>query len=216
MSEPAPALAPITADPAAGVWVRPEYAERGYALASRTLWAAPTTVAALGEVGGVLAPKGLGLLVLDGWRPLALQRVLFEEYRAQLARVTALTGSDLEAHVAKFVTDPDRASAPPAHSTGGAVDVTLCDASTGEPIDMGGEFDELTDRSRADYYDDATGEPARTFAKRRGVLLAAMQTAGFERLPTEWWHFELGTRLWADASPDRTPSLTRPIDAPPA
>lgn len=213
MSEPAAALEPIKADAAAGLWVRAEYAERGYGLASRTLWAAPATILALRHAARTLAGAGLGLLVLDGWRPLELQRELFEEYRERLIASTGLVGSELEAHVARFVTDPERASAPPAHSTGGAVDVTLCDP-TGTALDLGGAFDELTDRSQSDHYDDAAAAPARTFAARREQLRAAMHAAGFERLPSEWWHFELGTQLWADASPGRTSTLTRSVDAP--
>ena len=62
---------------------------------------------------------------------------------------------------------------------------------------MGGDFDELSERSVPGYYDDLPGDRSHEYARRRALLRDAMCGAGFTRLPTEWWHFEHGTDLWA-------------------
>ena len=140
---------------------------------------------------------GHALLVWDGWRSPGLQRTLFEQYRGELSSSAGIDGDALNDIVGRYVTDPDRASAPPAHLTGAAVDVTLCDPVTGEPRAMGGEFDELSERSCPGYYDDRPDDEARQYAARRAVLRDAMSEVGFTQLSTEWWHFEHGTDLWA-------------------
>jgi len=61
---------------------------------------------------------------------------------------------------------------------------------------VGGEFDELTPRSEPLHYDERPDPQG--FAALRDTLRDAMAAAGFVRLPTEWWHFEYGTALWAE------------------
>lgn len=182
---------------APGLWVRPVYRALGYAAALPDVWVREALVPRLEHAAGLLADDGHGVLVWDGWRPPALQRVLYERYRTSLAASTGLHGPELEAVVARFVTDPEREAAPPAHVTGGAVDLTLCSREDGAARDMGGEFDELSERSSPGYHDGRAGEESAAYARLRGALRDAMVSAGFVRLPTEWWHFEHGTDLWA-------------------
>jgi len=40
-----------------------------------------------------------------------------------------------------------------------------------------------------------TGSPA--VRQNRRLLCHAMHQAGFENLPSEWWHFDYGDRFWA-------------------
>ena len=181
-----------------GLWVSPAYAGLGYAAALEDVYLRPEVAGRLLLACQSLAPEGLGLLVLDGWRSLALQKALYQDYREQLADASGLSGEELAELVARFVTDPERQTAPPAHATGGAVDLTLCDAASGTPLDLGGAFDELTERSEPGYYDRATDACGRRYAGLRRLLDEAMTGAGFVRLATEWWHFEYGTRLWSE------------------
>ena len=135
--------------------------------------------------------------MLDGWRPRSLQGLLWERYRDELEEETQLEGAALDERAREFVSPPAEPGPPPAHSTGAAVDVTLCTLD-GEPLAMGGEFDELTDRSHPDHYErDKLTDEERTYRDRRRLLSDAMASAGFWRLPTEWWHFEHGTAAWA-------------------
>lgn len=180
-----------------GIWVNPIYRDLGYPDALRDVWIRADVVPPLLRAALSARRHGHGLLLWDGWRSIGLQRILYEESREELRESTRLTGDALADLVGKFVTSPDRHASPPAHSTGGTIDLTLCDPDTGEPRDLGGEFDELTERSHPAYYDRAVGPVVERFAALRQELEDAMSEAGFVRLPTEWWHFEYGTALWS-------------------
>ena len=81
-----------------------------------------------------------------------------------------------------FVADPAAGSR---HNRGCAVDLTLFDLATGEPIEMTGGYDEMSPRSFPDY-------PGGTTRQRwhRELLRAAMEAEGFRVYPNEWWHFD--------------------------
>jgi D-alanyl-D-alanine dipeptidase len=180
------------------IWIAPAYDDLGLEGALPDVWVRATVAPLLERVASQLDRAGHGLLIWDGWRSVELQRRLYEKYRDRIAARSHLTGRALDELVARFVTDPDRLSAPPAHTTGGAVDVSLCDPQTGVPRDLGGAFDELTARSEPGFYDRVADAQGRCFAQLRADLHEAMVGAGFVRLPTEWWHFEYGTSLWSE------------------
>jgi D-alanyl-D-alanine dipeptidase len=81
-----------------------------------------------------------------------------------------------------FVADPAHGSR---HNRGCAVDLTLYDLRTGKPVSMTGGYDEMTDRSYADY-------PGGTSLQRwhRALLRRAMEMQGFTVYDAEWWHFD--------------------------
>jgi len=144
-------------------------------------------------------PQGLTLLVLDGWRPWRVQQYLFETLSDTLR--DANPGIDEQAlleRTREFVSLPSRSpDAPSPHLTGGAVDVTLCDAD-GLPLDMGTLFDEAIPASHAAALE--TQEPAQLQTPprdNRRLLYHAMLAQGFTNLPSEWWHFDYGDQLWA-------------------
>lgn len=181
------------------LWSVPAYRQRGYERALPENWLRPEVVERLTQAASWLRDEhGIGLLVWDGWRPAELQRQLWHDYRKQLAAITGLEGAALDERTREFVSPPGGAGEMPPHATGGAVDLTLC-SRTGEGLDMGGGFDELSDRSSPDYYErgDLSAEET-TYRDRRRLLSHAMELWGFRRLPTEWWHFEYGTENWAN------------------
>lgn len=145
-------------------------------------------------------PHGLGLVVLDGWRPWRVQQYLFDTlFEVMRARHPTSGEEALLARTREFVAMPSRdPQAPSPHLTGGAVDVTLCDAD-GLMLEMGSQFDEASAASHSDYLErldapDAGQRRARTY---RRVLYHAMCGAGFSNLPNEWWHYDVGNQLWA-------------------
>ena len=81
-----------------------------------------------------------------------------------------------------FVADPSQGSR---HNRGCAVDLTLYRMSDGEVIDMGGGYDEFSDRSFPHY-------PVATARQRwhRELLLQVMRAEGFSVYEFEWWHFD--------------------------
>ncbi len=179
------------------LWGEPAYRQRGYERALAEIWLRPEVVERLAQAAAWLRDEHrLGLLVWDGWRPAELQRQLWHQYRQELATITGLSGVALDERTRDFVSPPESSGWTPPHATGGAVDLTLC-SPAGEALDMGGEFDELSDRSSPGYYerDDLPPEEV-AYRDRRRLLALAMEHAGFRRLPTEWWHFEYGTENW--------------------
>lgn len=181
-----------------GLWVAPVYYQRGLAGARRVVWLRVQLVPRLLQAVVAATREGYGILVWDGWRSPELQETLWQEYREELAESTGLRGAALDKRARMFVSDPT-APDTPAHNTGGALDLTLCTLE-GEPLEMGGNFDELTDRSNPDYYEHGgLSAEELLFRDRRRLLLDVMSSAGFWRFPFEWWHFEWGTAAWAAA-----------------
>ncbi|MBS1881513.1 MAG: D-alanyl-D-alanine dipeptidase [Actinobacteria bacterium] len=179
------------------IWIEPVYSREGYEEALPEIWLRAEVARRLVQAAGRLLADGYGLKVLDGWRPLQLQRTLRAEYGAAIKRESpGLTGKALEERLGAFVS-PIGGDDPPPHSTGGAVDLTLC-TTDGAEVDMGGSFDELSDRSFPGYYEGRDLPPDQVeFRDLRRLLVAAMADAGFWQFPTEWWHFEYGTVSWA-------------------
>ena len=145
-------------------------------------------------------PEGMSLLVLDGWRPWRVQQYLFETLQATIqAKHPSLDEQTLLERTREFVAQPStEPTSPSPHLTGGAVDVTLCDAD-GLPLDMGTLFDEAVSASHAAALEGelAEGDSRYQARRHRRLLYHAMLAQGFTNLPSEWWHFDLGDQLWA-------------------
>ncbi|MCB5907019.1 nitrilase-related carbon-nitrogen hydrolase [Streptomyces pinistramenti] len=140
-------------------------------------------------------PDGLRLCVVEGYRPLSLQRKYFERYQEKLR--AARPGQDaasLQAAASRFVSPPEIAP----HSAGGAVDLTLMTAD-GAELDMGTPVDASPEESDGACYTAAPGLTPAARANRR-VLSAALSAAGLVNYPTEWWHWSYGDRYWALAT----------------
>ncbi len=120
-----------------------------------------------------LAAEGFGLCIFDAYRPWSVTKAFWDA-----------TPDDLR----HFVADPARGSR---HNRGCAVDLTLFDRATGEPVTMPSGFDEFTPRAYPDY-------PGGTSRQRwlRERLRGAMAAAGFTVYEHEWWHFDFAT--WRD------------------
>ena len=138
---------------------------------------------ALVRVHQALAADGLGIVVLDAYRPWRVTKALWD------ATAPERRG---------FVADPARGSR---HNRGAAVDVTLFDRASGTPVAMPSAYDDFSERAYPTY---AGGDaPARA---QRDRLRAAMEREGFFVHPSEWWHFDY--KDWADY-----PILDVPFDA---
>jgi len=85
--------------------------------------------------------------------------------------------------------NPDAAG----HPTGGAVDVSLCDAN-GKEWDMGTK---LVDFSQPDKIPTFSNLVTPEQAQGRRLLMGAMTRARFAPFYGEWWHYSYGDREWA-------------------
>ena len=108
---------------------------------------------------------GLGLKVLDGYRPLSVQEKMWK----------ILPDTN-------YVANPAVGSR---HNRGTAVDVTLVD-SLGHELQMPTGFDNFTDMAHRDYMN-----LPENVIKNRELLDQLMERHGFVGLSTEWWHFDL-------------------------
>ncbi len=151
-------------------------------------------------------PDGLDLLIVEAYRSPARQLHYWNHYCAQLHdHYPDLSPELLYDLASRWVAPPDVAP----HSTGGAVDLTLCDAA-GVELDLGTPLDATPEQSAGACYTDAPlHQPA---AANRAVLVHVLRAAGLVNYPTEWWHWSYGERYWAfSAGADR--ALYGPVDA---
>jgi D-alanyl-D-alanine dipeptidase len=173
-------------------WIsRPIYFKQGLVGALPDIWVRKGVYDRL-VVAAQALPLNYRLVLLDGWRPKSIQQFLFDKIRAEIAsESSSMTNEEIDRktllYAARASNDPIH---PSPHITGGAIDVTLSDEN-GTILNMGGAFDEVSDRSWT-----AASVPA-VPAERRMHLLEAMRHAGFTNLPSEWWHFDYGNWVWA-------------------
>lgn len=144
------------------------------------------------------ATDGRGfILVWDALRTMQTQRYIYDEERRKLAERRAdLDDAGIDALLGTYVRPP-RFDPPPPHTTGGAVDVTIMIDGVDNVL---GDFDDFSDFGRSDYFDrnEARTQSEAEAKHYREILSSAMQSAGFVGIPEEWWHWEYGTRLWAE------------------
>jgi len=114
-----------------------------------------------------LNAMGYALLIHDGYRPWYVTKMFWD-------------GTPPDKH--EFVADPAQGSR---HNRGCAVDLTLYDLKTGQPAEMVGLYDEMSQRSYPDY-------PGSTALARwhRQLLRRVMEEEGFTVYEFEWWHFD--------------------------
>lgn len=114
-----------------------------------------------------LQPLGFGLLIHDGYRPWYVTKIFWD--------ATPESGKI-------FVADPAQGSR---HNRGCAVDLSLYDLKTNEPVEMTSLYDEMSPRAFPDY---AGGTSLQRW--RRDLLRWAMEAEGFTVYESEWWHFD--------------------------
>ena len=114
-----------------------------------------------------LQPYGFGFLIHDGYRPWYVTKIFWDA-----------TGPEGKI----FVADPAQGSR---HNRGCAIDLSLYDLKTDQPVEMTGLYDEMSPRSFPDY-------PGGTSLQRwrRDLLRWAMESEGFTVFESEWWHFD--------------------------
>ena len=142
-------------------------------------------------------PQGYAILIFDALRPLRVQRAIYEQFKAQFLRERpGIPEPELEALLDDFVAKPvKRLERPAPHTTGGAVDLTLC--KDGLPLDMGTGFDDLTELAHTDALECACPTGFEQARDNRRLLYNLMTSVGFVNYSCEWWHYAYGERQWA-------------------
>jgi len=119
--------------------------------------------ARLAKAAQALRKHDRRLLIWDCYRPLSIQKILWERVPDP-----------------RYVADPKQGSR---HNRGAAIDLALANKD-GSAVALPTKFDEFT---RAAHRSRALAGQHGAEAKR---LSAAMTAAGFKPLSTEWWHFD--------------------------
>ena len=144
------------------------------------------------EAADAALPRGIRLRVIEGYRPLDVQRAIVASYAAELrARHPHADAARLEALTSRFVSPVDVAP----HVAGAAVDLTLVDGC-GDQLDLGTAIDATPEQSagRCCFAADGIGADARA---HRELLARVLGEQGLVNYPTEWWHWSFGDRYWA-------------------
>jgi D-alanyl-D-alanine dipeptidase len=126
---------------------------------------------AAGDLAAVqrrLAPRGLGLVVYDAYRPVRATRAM--------VRWAERTGNS---HLVRqgYIARRSR------HNEGATVDLGLVSSQSGRPLDMGTPYDSFSTRS---HTRNARGRAL----GNRMTLVRAMAAEGFRNYRREWWHFD--------------------------
>ena len=109
---------------------------------------------------------GLGLKIFDGFRPIVIQKKMWE----------VMPDS-------RYVANPyDGGSR---HNRGAAVDISLVD-SGGKELDMPTDFDDFSQTAHHSYQNLST-----TKKRNRWILRTIMEKYGFSPISSEWWHYDL-------------------------
>jgi len=106
----------------------------------------------------------LRIKIFDGYRPLSVQKKMWEIYPDD-----------------RYVANPAKGSR---HNRGAAVDITLID-SLGFQLEMGTEYDNFTVKAHPSY----KNFPKKVLNNRK-LLSNTMMKFGFNPITSEWWHFD--------------------------
>ena len=123
------------------------------------------TAIKLDSIQKELETMGLGLKIFDGYRPLSVQKKMW-----------AVFPDD------RYVANPKNGSR---HNRGAAVDLTLVD-SLGNDLKMPTEYDSFSEKAHHSFI-----SKDKTVMRNRWILKTIMEKYGFQRLKTEWWHYDL-------------------------
>lgn len=153
------------------------------------------TVADMLEKAQALLPVGYRFKIYDGYRPIEIQQQLWDHFRKVVVEKNpGLSEKEIDFQTSFFVSKPSLdLEHPSLHNTGGAVDLTLI-LEDGDDVDMGTSFDSFKETAWSAYFEKNNSNlDAR---ENRRILYHAMLDAGFTNLPSEWWHYDYGTKFW--------------------
>ena len=209
-------LVPVTSVFSPAIRCKPQYRLRGVPHSLDCCYCRQGVARKLAQISDWLLGSHLTLIVWDAWRPVAVQKALYDAYRERLRQEhpNAL-GDELDARTRRFVAFPSSDPARPSpHLTGGALDVTLGDAQ-GHELPMGTGFDDFSDGAMTRTYEVLQEQRPLTeqeleFLRNRRLLVHLMAQAGFLNYPEEWWHYDFGNLR--SAAQTGQPAIYGPVE----
>jgi len=162
------------------------------------------------KINKKLNDKGLELYFFDCYRPVKVQQFLYDiwlpiylkKMHPNFSEEDLLKQRDLYSAKAPNSENEIDRKAPPPHTTGAAMDVTLRFKASKEQLFMGTIFDDTTKLVHTDYFESKKFKNSLSISeeealKNRRILYHSMKEEGIENYPFEWWHYSWGDQMWA-------------------
>ncbi len=188
-----------------------------FANALKSVYMRESAARLLSLVNEKLKKYDVEIFALDGFRPIALQKDIWNYFIKQGEETLKHpSDADLVQFAGTYCSDPRHFDPGnwrtwPVHNTGGAVDLTLRTISDGKTLFMGSSFDQADEISATDFFerDLVSMQSKREIEARenRRLLYHAMIEAGFVNYPHEWWHYDYGTQMWVKNGNKKAPAL---------
>lgn len=137
-------------------------------------------------------PQGIDLILIEGFRPLAQQRFMYESLKAEFAQKHPEWNKATLHRITNTMSAPPDDPCPPPHSTGGAIDLSLIHMPSREWLEMTAPF-EMDETSAPSEIKGLTDEAQ----KDRRLLFGVLEKTGLTNYAGEWWHWSYGDSGWA-------------------
>ena len=137
-------------------------------------------------------PGGYKMAVIEGWRPPHIQRRMYQAIWNRFAKDHPdWSPTRMKRTVNRYSAPMDR-RVPPPHTTGGAMDIMLADAS-GKVFNHSAPFAPFAENT---FSFDAQGlsPEARRY---RDIMAEVLIPLGVTNYPSEYWHWSYGDQGWA-------------------
>lgn len=167
-----------------------------------------TVLERLKMVTDFLAPN-YGLIIYDAFRTIETQADLFKLFSIEIKKShPGWNDQDIDTETQRYIAHPDGSQHVPipTHNSGGAIDLAIYEITSGEVCHFGTDFDEINSASQTDFFEQAHNPLSKFNAAEwhvvqhnRRILFNLMKYAGFVNYHEEWWHYDLGDCIWANA-----------------
>jgi D-alanyl-D-alanine dipeptidase len=137
-------------------------------------------------------PKDLQLTIIEGFRPLAQQRFMYEHLKAEFAQRHPEWSRATLHRITNQLSAPPDDPCPPPHSTGGAVDICIVHKATGDFLDVTSPLP-WDETSAATAVKGLSPEAQ----ANRDLLVRTLSATGLTNYIGEWWHWSYGDSGWA-------------------
>ena len=160
----------------------------------------------LSNINQLLETEDLELFLWDAYRPIPCQQNIWSFFKQKMAIDNPhMTSDQHHSEVTHYVSDVDsfdidNSNTWPVHATGAAIDLTIRRKSSGEHLDMGAYFDDMSPLSHSDFFERElvcgriSDQDPRLLNRR--LLHAVMKVQGFINYPREFWHFDWGDQMY--------------------
>ena len=137
-------------------------------------------------------PDGIEIVIIEGFRPMAQQRFMYDEIRKEFAKRHPEWSKATLHRITNTMSAPPEDPCPPPHTTGGAVDLSLMKMPARDWLDMTSPFE--MDETSAPGDTPGLSEEAQN---NRRLLFEALEKTGLTNYLGEWWHWSYGDSGWA-------------------